>query len=399
MIYLLVFLYLFFLSYHFDFKKHKGNKKIHYALALLFLVCIAGFRYRIGIDTIRYEMTFDTIPTLRSLSLTEFSENKYDPLYLLLASICKSISSEFWVLQMAQAILVNFVFFRFFRKNTNNYFFAILIYYLLLYISDMAETMRESCAIAMMLLSWEYYKKDKRFMVFLFFVFAFLFHSSAILLFVIFMPILLRFDKYITFSKNTAIISIIILLTATVVQSIFMENLISIALNARFSDKVDVYLENGMLGSQLNVFGVLTSIILYGLVPYFCIKSLRHKKDIYKLEYFLVVEFLCAMMSFPIFIFYRYINYFLPFVILAIAKTLSEKDVKILTLKPLVTTSFIIWLLLAFPYVAIRLKLFLSPEWEGGPMTYSRYFPYSSIFTQEKDPERESIFTQFIFYQ
>lgn len=397
MIYLLILIYLLLLSYHFDYKKRCGNRRFHYLIALVALICVAGFRYRIGIDTIRYQMTYQDIPTLNSLSLSVFSEQKSDPLYLLLASFCRSISDKFWVLQMAQAILVNTIFFRFFRENTQKYFTAILLYYLLLYISDMTETMRESCAIAMLLMSWKYYKKDKTLMQLLFFVLAFLFHSSAIILILIAIPILLKLDKKIVFSKPIFMVSLLILALSSVIQIVFGDNVELIAFTNRISDKIELYQEKEMFSNRINIFGLLTSVILYWFIPYVCAKSLRGEKDSYKLEFFLVCEMFFAALAFPIFIFYRYINYLMPFVILAISKALSQKKVSILDFASFQSSDLVIWLLFFLPYITVQTNLMLNPEWEHGPKKYSRYYPYSSIFTEEKDNDRENIFIQYIY--
>ena len=398
MIYLLILFYLLILSYQYDFLKKSAQRSLHYFIVMAVLILVAGFRYRIGIDSIRYEMDFEGIPTLGTLSLNDFSEQKYDPLYLLLAVICRSISNEFWVLQMAQAVLVNIIFFRFFKKNTDNIFLAILIYYFILYAGNMFETMRESCAVAMMLLSWEFYKKNRRFVVLFFFSLAFLFHSSAILLFFVYIPIILKIDRRIIFSKNTLLIVSLILLFAFTIQDFFLDNLVFFALNSRFADKIDLYTSNNMFEDKLNIFGVIASIVLYGIIPYICASTIRKTKDSYKLEYFLVIELLCAVMAFPIYIFYRYVNYFFPFVILAMCKSLSFKCVNIFGITKFSTKRIAIWLILSFPFVITQTKLMLSSEWPSGPQVYSRYYPYSSIFTKKEDADREAIFSQYIWW-
>lgn len=261
----------------------------------------------------------------------------------------------------------------------------------------MTETMRESCAIAMLLMSWKYYKKDKTLMQLLFFVLAFLFHSSAIILILIAIPILLKLDKKIVFSKPIFMVSLLILALSSVIQIVFGDNVELIAFTNRISDKIELYQEKEMFSNRINIFGLLTSVILYWFIPYVCAKSLRGEKDSYKLEFFLVCEMFFAALAFPIFIFYRYINYLMPFVILAISKALSQKKVSILDFASFQSSDLVIWLLFFLPYITVQTNLMLNPEWEHGPKKYSRYYPYSSIFTEEKDNDRENIFIQYIY--
>ena len=390
MIYLLIGIYLLFLSYYYDFKGHCRRKWFHYGVILLTLILVAGLRYHIGLDSQRYEARFQTLPKLNQLSIEEFSESAYDPLYLLMASFCRTISDEFWVLQLAQAILVNVVFLRFFRKNTKNVFVAILLYYVILYISNMAETMRESCAISMILLGWEYLKSNHKFGFVIFCLFAFLFHSSAIIAIAVCLLVLAGIHEKIRFSFGTVFGALLIFVMSTVVQNVFSDALTLLAFSSRLSDKIDIYSDTAMFSNTLNLFGIISVSLLYGFVPYICAKTLRGTKYSNTLEFFLVIEMFCAAFSFPISIFYRYINYFMPFVILAMAKALSEKSYRIPFIGTLKTSIFTTWLLLSLPFIIERAKYMFGNDGDSKYKVYSRYYPYSSILTEDLDPDREN---------
>lgn len=397
MLYLLILLYILTLVYFYDYRKSIRHRNVHYYIVMLLLILVAGFRYRLGVDSIRYEMAFRDLPTLGALSASDFVEQKYDPLYLLMASACRSISEEFWVLQMMQAILVNVVFFRFFKRNTQNIFFAVLIYYLLLFISNMAETMRESCAVAMMLLSYEFYKQDKKISVLFCFILAYLFHSSAIILLFVYIPILFNFDKKLVFSPVLFFVAISILLLASLVQQLFLDNLDLFSFSIRMEDKVDEYSSDGMFKNRLNIFGVLASGLLYGYIPYISSRVQRGRHEYYKLEYFLVVEMICAAMALPIYIFYRYVNFFFPFVIIAICNAISYKQISLGRVGSIKASLLVSGFILMMPYVFVEANRLFSEEWEFGPKTYSRYYPYSSVFSKEIDNDREAIFRSYVY--
>ena len=393
MIYLFIGIYLVILSYYFDFRHHKNGRKFHYLAILIILILLAGFRYRLGIDTVRYEMSFRDLPTLNQLSMLEFQEHKYDPLYLFLSSLCHSISKEFWVMQMAQATLVNVIFLRFFKKNTSNVFFAILIYYIVLYIPYMCETMRESCAVAMVLLGWEYLKENRRFGFVVYSILAFLFHSSSIILVIVCFLVITGLYKRIKFSSPTIVAAILVLVLSSIVQIVFGDVLELIAFNSRLADKVETQIVSGHLSSKLNIFGLLSVAIAYGIVPYICAMSLRGTKHSKQLEFFLIVEMFCAAFAYPIAIFYRYVNYFTPFVILAICKTLSMSSYTVPLVGKLRTSTFYIWFLLILPFVIGRARYLLQDDAGTEIKTYARYYPYSSIFTKERDFDRENLYT------
>lgn len=392
MIYLVIACYILFLSYYYDFSGHIKGKKYHYAICLVSLILLAGFRYRLGIDSIRYEYAYNKLPYLSQLTIIDFKESRYDPLFLLLSSFARTISEEFWVLQMMQAILVNVIFFRFFKKNTRNYFFAIFLYFSLLYISNMTETMRESCAIAMLLLAWEHYLDNKKFKMLICCVIAYLFHSSSIILLLIYLFILLGLDTRIKFSRIIFLSVFAVFVFAWVIHDVFADLLNLLTFSSRLSGKAEMYTDNGLFASRLNMFGIATISILYGVIPYACSKSFDNTRFSKCLEFFLVIELFCAAISFPIAIFYRYINYFLPFVILAVCKTLEKSYYFLPILGRLRTSMFFSWLLLSSLYLGNSAKYYLKDEEGTKFKVYTRYYPYKSIFTKETDSEREGLY-------
>ena len=121
MIYLFILVLLFYYTYYFDYLGRRKQRDVAYLFVLVIFILLAGFRYRLGVDTIRYESNFANIPTLTELGKVDFSEENYDPFYYILSIFAKTISSDFWVMQMLQASLVNVVIFSFWiDKNLVN---------------------------------------------------------------------------------------------------------------------------------------------------------------------------------------------------------------------------------------------------------------------------------------
>lgn len=395
MIYFVIMAYIIALSFFYDFRHHTVGRKLHFFLLLIILICLAGFRYRLGLDTIRYEWFFSQVPTLSQLNSAEFQDSKYDPLYLLLASSAKSISPEFWVVQMFQSILVNSIFFRFFYKNSRYLFLSLLLYFFLLYVGYMTETMRESCSIAMLLVGWEFYKNNQYLKLFGCCVLAFLFHSSAIMLFIVFILIATHLDTYIRFSRGMMIIAAGILAIAPFVQDFFINNVGIIAFSSRIVDKIDLYTTGEMADKGLNVFGAIGNILLYVFIPYICILTLRGTKYAQKLEFFLVLEMFFAMVSVPVYIFYRYVGYFMPFVVIALTNALAERRLYVPMLGRLRTKNAISWAILLLPFIFNAIGVMTNNVRGSKYKNYSKYYPYSSIFTKELDSDRETVFSYY----
>lgn len=395
MIYFAILAYLLILMIMYDFKKLRNGRKFHFFMLLIIFICLAGFRYRIGLDTIRYEWAFDQIPTFSQLKPSDFADSKYDPLYLIMAVFAKTLNPDFWTLQLIQAAFVNIVVFRFFYKNAHYLFFSLLMYFLLLYVGYMTETMRESCAVSMLLIGWEYYKKEKLLPLFGCLILAFLFHSSAILLFAVFALILLKVDRRIRFSIKVFLIGAVILFAGSYFQEFFINNIGLLAFSTRIADKIDMYSGGDFFDSKLNILGAIGNVFLYAIIPYICMLALREKKYAEKLEFFVVIEMIFAMISVPIYIFYRYVGYFLPFVVLLISNALAERSLRVPIIGNLRTNSLVVWFMFVAP-ITFNTIVVMNGNVRGTNLkNYSKFYPYSSIFSKEIDPDREALFSLF----
>lgn len=117
MLYIFIWLLLLVLSYQYDYLRREKNKSFCYVVILILFILIAGLRYRMGVDSIRYERGFMNYPTIDDLSAHDFIYSSHQPLYLIFCSFVRFLSDEFWVMQMLHSLLVNVVVFRLFRLN------------------------------------------------------------------------------------------------------------------------------------------------------------------------------------------------------------------------------------------------------------------------------------------
>ena len=100
MLYIFILLLIFIGIYQYDYRHVDRGRLFYWILLLIIFICLAGFRYRMGTDSINYETTYERdIPTLDRLKLMDFYDLRYMPGYILLASVSRTISNEFMLLQ------------------------------------------------------------------------------------------------------------------------------------------------------------------------------------------------------------------------------------------------------------------------------------------------------------
>ena len=397
MIYLVIFFILVCFAYRYDYLGRKAYRLNTYYLVLFLLIVVAGFRYRVGLDTIRYESAFRWLPALWELRWDDFADNNYDPLYLIFSSLAKSFSSEFWVMQLMQAVLVNVVVFSFIKKHTSHIFFAALLYYVFLYLNFMCEVMREACAVSMFLLSWKYFVKEKWLPYYLFCTAAFLFHSSAILLFIL--PVLkwLHLTELMRMNKYTMIFLLVVLVGGFVIQRYFFDYLNLLAFTGRIEDKIGRYEETDLAGSVLNINGILSTVIQTILYPFVAIVCLKRQYNVrsFSMEPMVFLCFTFALLTIPIAIFYRYNNYFMPFAIIAMSEIAFQRKVYLFKKGYVYVSRFLFWMLIFTPLLFLKIYGYNSSITGTYLKEYMRYYPYSSIFDKEINRNREALFIHY----
>ena len=386
MIYFIIGLYLFVLAYLYDVKLYKYNFKVNYYISLIILVLIAGFRYRMAPDSVVYlnDYLYRT-STLSDLKVTSFTLSRYQPLWIILNSFCKTISKDFVLMQLVSAFILNASVFYFFRKLTSKVFSCILFYYISSYLYFNMEIMRESLAIAMFLLAMLNFNKGKYLKCILFLFIATQFHSFSILLSLVFIFLIERIPQWI---KN--VIAIIILLTFIFVPN--LQNLIGIYLGGSMGDSLSFY-KDVQLG-QISIIGYIYMLIrvLIILIVINKIKKLEtipftnfNRKLIYNISIIYIILIVIRTISIPFL--ERVLNYFILLIILLLTSYLFYY-IKNKRIKKMKSSLF-----LGAVFVSLFFNIYpmfkYIPEWKS--RFYRRYYPYNSVFEKEKNSEREYI--------
>ena len=115
-IYILVILFLIICTIQYDSGNVVRGKKYFYIIAFIILTLLSGLRYRIGVDTLQYEQWFEyRLPVLSQIKQSDLSiSNAYGPLFVLLASVIKSLGASWVIFQLVHSFILNLSVFIFF---------------------------------------------------------------------------------------------------------------------------------------------------------------------------------------------------------------------------------------------------------------------------------------------
>lgn len=388
------------LAYVYDYRKITPMRNFWLVVMGLIVIGIAGFRYRLGVDSVLYEHEYPDMPTIARLADYKFSDTRYQPLYIVFTAICRSISDDFTCFQIIHAVYVNTVVFWFFNKYTKHTFMGLALYFLVLYIPFNMEVLRESLAIATMLLAWPMFKQGKWIWYYLICAVAFGFHLSAIISF--FLPIfwLPGLRQLFVFGKRTAIICILLLAVGFTIQKQFFDIINILSMSDNFADRTEAYKNDELGGTALNLNGVVGYLIRFALYPlmalYFIKKNQLRKrkkrdKEMAKEEYMTMWNIYMACITLLITIFHRYNNYFAPFSFLIIADwAFSPLSIG----KRVAKLKYVMWVIIFLPLFTLQIysSFYGSLNRSGTLKQGMIYAPYKSRFNPEEDRNREKAF-------
>lgn len=386
--------------YLYDYRKNQKGRLLLWIILLIIFICIPGFRYRMGGDTIQYERFYEMVHTLGNLRLEDFKATRYAPGYILLNSICKTITDDFMMLQFVVSTIVNSVIFYFFWKNTRHIYLALFLYSFLLYLNLNMEVLREALAVSVFLLSWPFFRDGKWLLYYCMCFLAFMFHLSAIFLFVLPLCCIPGIRFIFTFGMRTWLIGGLILVFGFIVNYFFFDFIKSLALAENIMERAETYSKLDIGGARsLNLMGFLSKFIKYILYTvlalYFLKKNYFDKRiepeSFEKKEILAVTSIYVSLASVSILILARYNNYLFCFCFILIADWVFSY---LLINGKKIRLKFVEWLCIVLPLFFVSLFTFyLNPiNKEGTLKTYMLYYPYKNSFTKETDPDREKVY-------
>ena len=172
-----------------------------------------GFRYFVGGDTIGYMAKYEWTSPFNQLSLTDLALAEFQPFWMLLQSLCKTISEDFYVVQLFVSSFVNIAVFGVMRKYAANEFWAVFVYLLTCMLNYNCEILRASIAIGIFFLAYEQLLSKHYIRYYLLVIVAILFHDQAVLL--LFVPFAMPFMK-----KSMSPVLILLLVITGIILSL-----------------------------------------------------------------------------------------------------------------------------------------------------------------------------------
>lgn len=374
MLYILIIIVLLYGSIHYSKNKDKGNKYLLFEYILIVLVM--GLRYKVGGDSLNYFLSFQSWPTLSEISNYQFDSSKYSFGWILFSALCKAVYNDFVTLQLAESAIVNAAFFYFFKKNTDKYFIAILLYAIMFLFTFNTEIMRAAMSVSIFLFSFELFKKKKWTKYYLLCIVAFLFHSEAIVMFML--PVCYPLSKININMTNLILILIISIATVSIFNIISqLANLISAS--NQMSMIFAIYSQKTI---ESNMNGYIVQILFVVPWLYFLWLSRKEKQVYWRGFVILYIFFTFQQLKYMVFM-NRACDMLYPFLIIAIVDSLRNiKYTKGLSVR--------IWCYISiFVVVSLRIYNYMGND------HWKLFIPYSSVISPTENIEREYLLYEF----
>lgn len=345
------------------YERYPQNGIWHYYYGFLFvyIVLLMGFRYRVGIDTINYMIEYSKFPTLSSIKFKELLDYEYAPLYMLLTAICKSVTPNFVLLQFVHSFLLNLIIFIFLKRNTQNPFRSILLYFIVCGLYFNTEILRESLAIGVFLLNFENLKNERWRRYYLWCFVAIMIHYSAI--------ILLAAPLFIYLKLNWK--TIILLLLIGFYYEMIIENILYLIPIKSAGKAVYIQLEN-MYNEKLNSNWLYLNLIQTVLIPLMVLKLGKKDKSYESMVYAYVFCGICCIYFYLIT--QRFANYFAVFFVAYLSNWIHYNLKRKL-------------LIYGVMFIFIGFYAFSYANHER----FKMWYPYHSVFNPVKDQDREKM--------
>lgn len=395
MIYIVIFTYLFVLAFYCDVLGYRKYYNLHFIVALSILILVSGLRYRLGADTAIYMFYYNHYcHDIFHLTPRDFSGGiyEYEPLWVILNSLCKTFTDDFWPVQLMTSIIHISAWGYFVKKVCPNFCFLMLVFFFLFEWFHMDFVlMREAIALGMFLMAVLSLNK-KQYIKMLFFVsIAFLFHKFSIGVFLMFFLYYVLFSRYVKVGYGLVLFFMIL----GMVYEGWVWEIVGrvIGVDSMYAQRLSSYANSEYYGSShLNWIG---RIVLYTLIGFYLVvlRLIQNKMTDYIIlnkrimETAILLSAIILTIRDSVQIIYRVYDYFHTFTSLLL----------VLFLIQMVNTKFyqkykiVLFVIFMFFPVRIFYSSYIKASWggHGDVKRITEFVPYSSVLSPERDEVRE----------
>ncbi len=308
--------------------KTSTRKKIYIIVSFGSMAILAALRkYIIGIDLeLLYAPAFENIAKMgwESLSLIEMETG-----YVYFCKLLTLISQDVQVLIIVTSIFIYSIYGWFIYKNSKNVIISTTMFIFLSLFFMSMNIVRQEIAVAIILIAYEFLKKNKKIVAISLIILATTIHASAIICLLIF---ILLYGK--EFKKKYLIISVIVIMLLLVIYKPLLTGYSVIADKLNISNNKDysTYLESetyGVGNVNLNTIStILFAILIYALgyyyITYLNKEEDKEQKKVQSFYLFMTMFYsIVSIVSIKMTIISRLSYYFIPFILLILPECLS----------------------------------------------------------------------------
>ena len=393
MIYIAILLYLLYLTIRYDILEFQAYKQVHFVVVIIILICVSGFRYRLGTDSYVYEVNvFSYYSSLSNLSSLDFGYFRLQPTWVLLNSLGRTLGGFVYVQIITSIIHIGLWGYVIRRICPALMFSSLFVYYIYDFTAFNMEVMREGMAVSLFLCSLVELNAKKFLRYILFALLAYMFHSFSIIASISYLLFYLFLSKNIHMAITSVLVVAII---CAINKNFIIDILINTALGS--SNTTITYAASYATSvrygeSDYSWKGLLTRFSLPVIYGYILYKVRVEYYNYVKLNWriftsaiFIAMTFLVA--TYALVIIGRMYNYFHMFSFLLIALYIKS-FCKRYSPQQQVRYAF---LLLLIPLGLATNDYLRTDSLADTEKYYSRYYPYSSVFDKSIDNKREVI--------
>ena len=221
-------------------------------------------------------------------------------------------------------------------------------------------------------------------------------HTSGIvclILPILYCPI---FRHYFSINWNYVLIIIITLIITVFNNLYFVEYIYQLNLFTSLNERIETYSErifdpsNNSIG-LINIFNGAIRNILYPITAIFTMTYYKNKINISQhIQFIIVINSILGIAAVGVDMIFRICAYFFPFILLVLSQWCYQT---IILFGKKYRLSFLSWVIILLPIFVPPIKSFKIKVDGTNLYMGMRYYPYNSIIFEEKNSNREKLFT------
>lgn len=378
MIYFFGLIFFLFPIYLYEIKPSSEKGTVYFIAEALFLILFMGLRFHVGGDSIRYESYFLHDYNLEELLKYGLRENYFQPLWQLLVGSCKSVYDNYYFFQFVHSLILNGSIVYFAIKYCKHRFTFLALYYVIVYVTFSAETMRESLAVVAFLYGVYFLIQRKWLVYYAFLLIAYGFHASAL-------PLVILPLVYTRLANMRRILPIIGTIAVVLVFSFLLVRFDIGSMISSDNQMISEKIEGALDSNGLNIFGIAVKIFyqLPAIIAFWYLDRSRqlNEPNNFCLLFYLILN-LVAIIYVPL---DRMEDYGVVLYLLVFADLVHDVNLKT-WYRAYINISLVILILWQVSYYRGRVH---GSKSSNDFRYYQRYTPYYSILAPGYDTERE----------